>query len=77
MRLSMPEEPLIDSWFAYGYWKGLKEKLSPGDYAELVQRSNSRRKSGRRVSFEEELNRLLPIDDSKMRSRGDESSTSE
>jgi len=43
---SMPETPLVPSWFAYGLLKGLKKELPASEYEEFVRWWNSRLSTG-------------------------------
>lgn len=39
---SMPETPLVPSWFAYGLFKRLRKDLPANEYEEFVRWWNSR-----------------------------------
>ena len=41
MRRSMPEQPLVPSWFAYGFLMKLKKDLPASEYEEFVKWWNS------------------------------------
>ena len=50
MRRSMPEQPLVPSWFAFGLFKGLKKELPASEYEEFVRWWNSQLLTGTRDS---------------------------
>ena len=50
MPQSMPEQPLVPSWFAYGLFKRLKKDLPATEYEEFVKWWNSRLSTGDRGS---------------------------
>lgn len=41
MPRSMPEQPLVPSWFAYGFLQRLKRDLPASEYEEFVKWWNS------------------------------------